>query len=1505
MTQARVGVCLLLAFLANPLRAESVPPLILSAESRRSAQLLDDARKSLADQKWAEAVDLLQGVIDKCGNDLVPVGPRQTIQARRRAHLLLSTLPAEALDQYRDRVDGQARRLLEQGLEQRDPRPLRQLVEEAFCSRPAEKALVSLGDLAFERGDFDEAETWWRLLLPADNGAGDPPPDQPATELHYPRPTIDMARLRAKLLLARLFREGATVLAPELRDYAAKHPKAEGSLAGQTGTYAEILRKQADVPRPAPALDQPWPTFGGSASRGQIVAAPVNMTDRLGQLCQAPRWRFGLEDRKQVDLTASDPWQLQPPGRDPARPVTLTRASRSLAYYPVIAGGQVLVADARYVTGYDLRTGTSNQWYDAARDNGGIKPDLQLPAPADLRYSLTVAEDCVYARLGEQAIHNIEAEPLAPGQRAHNKPESLLVCLSFQPGPGGDRLRWQVRPGVANDLAVFEGAPVVQGGRVYIASTRYSLDHAVTAIHCYAAGGNDAPLRWRKDVCEASDAHPDDKRYRHQLLTAAGPNVVYCSHSGAVVALDAESGRPSWAVRYPQRSAPVRSDEPAPLTDLCPCLYASGRVYAAPTDSDRLFCLDALSGRILWERTRFPVLHLLGVSKGGEGTAAPLLIFTTPTGLRAVNAADGTDEAGWSMPDSGKLASMGRGLLLGDLVLWPTVRGVFPIRQADGKVADNPTLIRNIPSGNLAFGQGCLAVADRTQLTVFVPPRWRLPEREQQSRRHPTTVEALLELARSQADANNFSAGLATLEQADQVVVGRPGEEREPFQQQIVRMRHATLLAQAGTRSGDEADALLAQAAAESFPTGLRLRALKRRLDLAQQRGDAKREFSVLQGILADENLREQTWEDGLRVTAAEVQDQLARLRRTSGTHLFEDEEKTAQAILDACKSLAVEERKQKLEQLAASAPLSSAARTALRQLGDEYLMGNRPGAAAAAFRRWLALGETNPAEEASVLIGLAKAYEEEGCWAPARSVWRQLERRHGDSQRPGMVKQTLREYVADRLRSPEYKGEPPAAEDVLPLRRSWRQTLLAGEALLAAPWSDRVYTARLEQGQGLLACRLTTTGEPTWQRPLPFVPGWLDLHADLILAGGSDGLACVRREDGRCLWKVQWDRERLPGHSANGFHLQSGRVYVLQGDRRLLVYQAETGRLLWSQWAPGGMLGTAVPEARFHAHFRVLDDAVLLQTRTGRRWLLDAATGRFLQDAPTDREPWPRVTFDPGNGADPPPCLVREGGRIVRLDPASGAEIWSWALPGPTQLNGESVQLHVTPRGVLVLIPTNIGPQLQHLDAATGKPLWEREVIFTTAGEVVRATERLDLSAWSVDGKAVYLVREQVLQARSLADGKVLWEQTLAGPRGLWRTNLTPTGARGSVLLVYPEAVPARVWRFSWIFGSIQWIVDDPPEASRGQGCPIACYDPAAGQVVQRLNLPAGFPKLQQPSSVDLGTRRVMPQLTTARILLPTQLFLRVGGGELTAALAGQLFGYRPMPSPERSGKE
>src|SRR5262249_55702218 len=151
-------------------------------------------------------------------------------------------------------------RWLEQGINKRDERLLQRVVDEAFASTAGARALDLLGDLAFERGQFAEARTWWEMLAgPLRQREGQPR----ELQLVYPADSVpDLALVRSRLVMASLFLGEMEAFRAELDAFVALHPKAEGTLAGRKGTYAEILKALAtDTNRlRLPEHAEAWPT---------------------------------------------------------------------------------------------------------------------------------------------------------------------------------------------------------------------------------------------------------------------------------------------------------------------------------------------------------------------------------------------------------------------------------------------------------------------------------------------------------------------------------------------------------------------------------------------------------------------------------------------------------------------------------------------------------------------------------------------------------------------------------------------------------------------------------------------------------------------------------------------------------------------------------------------------------------------------------------------------------------------------------------------------------------------------------------------------------------------------------------------------------------------------------------------------------------------------------------------------------------------------------------------
>jgi outer membrane protein assembly factor BamB len=670
--------------------------------------ILADARNLEA---WEQLPEEYYRLMQEAGEALVgqpgvdPAGAVSSTQARRFCHQRLAALPRASLALYRQRVDAEAAALLAQATRTRSPLPLRRIADELFCSSVGDQALDLLGDLAFERGQFGEAQHWWSLLVPL---SSEPTAPQ-ASRLRFPDPRIDLVRTQSKRTLALIFQgrldEARTAIACLQED----HPHARGILAGQEDIYGNILQKTLNsfAENHLVNNDGPWTTFGGSATRNRVLTQgiPLHLFD------DGPTWRVKLPG---------------PGGAGKAADAERSYPARRAAFHCVIVGQQVLIADCRTLVSYQLTTGKEHFRFEV-KDVGlaGWRDIADTSDARNARFTLTVDRERAYARFGRPG-YGPPPDKEKPRKDADKEGPSCLVCLDLtEPDKKKPRLLWHVENG-PDGKSSFEGAPLVQEGLVYMAASKLVGRRTTTSIVCYDAGGKQ---RWTREVCDGPEfeENANGLRYRQHLLTWGEGQIVYCTHAGAIVAVDAWTGQPTWGVRYASRGPLTADGEPSPR-ELAPCVYADGRVFAAPADTDRLFCIDALTGEMQWELDGIEVVHLLGVAQGRVHVA-------TRTGVQAVSVANG--QADWIQPIEGRLPSLGRGVLAGSWLFWPTTDATLPYRAVSLQSGEqllriqgvmpepeeyDPARLWRVPTGNLAFGEGCLAVAGPDELAVFVPP---------------------------------------------------------------------------------------------------------------------------------------------------------------------------------------------------------------------------------------------------------------------------------------------------------------------------------------------------------------------------------------------------------------------------------------------------------------------------------------------------------------------------------------------------------------------------------------------------------------------------------------------------------------------------------------------------------------------------------------------------------------------------------------------------------------
>jgi outer membrane protein assembly factor BamB len=517
------------------------------------------------------------------------------------------------------------------------------------------------------------AENQSRRLLP-DAGA----------DVVYPGSKADPALVRARIVLAMIFRHDGPRAKAELAAFKAKHPTASGTLAGKIGPLADTLQTFLDAhPKlpPDAASGTAWPTFGGAPDRAGRVPGGIPHA-----------------------------WPGRPSWPEPGTPNLPGEPARQPFGHPVIVNGEVFVTNGVQLYSFDLRTGKQNR-------KGSIPPISDAAAGPEANCTLTASDGLLYARVGTAAV----APPLDGGNA---RPVSLLKCL--RPKAGGIAELWRAAPPEdAKVSAAWEGAPLVHARRLWAVYAKFEGGRVVHVAVCYdpADATADAELSpgrpaWVTELCDGAQPVANLGRTRQELLTLAGRNIVFCSNNGAVIALDAVTGRRAWGFRYPR----ARKTPPGPGSDPAPAVAFGGRVYVAPADGEHVYALDAETGNLVWETGRTEGARIVGVSRGRliVAVAGPI------RGIRGLDLETGshrTADGGWSQ--DANVLTYGQGLVTDDIILWPTRDGLFFLDPRTGL----PSAKRGTPNpmpgphkgatsafGQIAYAEGVIVVVTPMQV---------------------------------------------------------------------------------------------------------------------------------------------------------------------------------------------------------------------------------------------------------------------------------------------------------------------------------------------------------------------------------------------------------------------------------------------------------------------------------------------------------------------------------------------------------------------------------------------------------------------------------------------------------------------------------------------------------------------------------------------------------------------------------------------------------------------
>lgn len=1364
----------------------------------------------LAEKRWVEAIDVLQDIAQSDGRMLVQAQPGAAgesavyLNVAARCNILLSQLPPEGLALYRRKIDPQAKRWLERWKQSHDEANLQRIIREAYLSSYGDDALWELGEAAWDRGDIGSARLYWTQLVPLTQEAHS---QKLPTVLRYPDSDHKPSDVLVRLVLCTLMEGDRDRAGQELQRFTELFPDAEGTLAGRQGRLGELLAQilAESVQWKSPDDSGDIATFGINSSRGGKLPESVE----LG----ASKWSHPL------------PSNVLPPLDRP----NLPHDRGPLSYYPVTYRDIVLVNNSRSIWAWNLLTGEpawpsekeGAEIYSTVAEGTASSPSQSCAGVP--YYTMTIADGKLYARMGSPVTNPTDNETSSEAS------ESDLICLDLAGGQG--KLVWKIG---ANELIKdeqkqwrFEGSPLVMAGRAYVALSRRRTQLEISIACLDATTG---ALIWNRNVASTrSPVEDHQNRVSHLLLTAGAGKLFFSTDAGAIIAVNAKDGQLEWAITYESLS-PAR---PHLLSShfyqgLLPPIYHEGFVFVAPNDCNRVFCIEADSGRVRWQH-RQPESdrwrHLLGVAPGGD---AGRLIISGNT-LWAIDIATNKTVFGSRSNTLGLRGpsveqGYGRGLIAGDVILWPTREAIKIVDAKTGATIGNKPLQTPTAAdvaGNLVLCQEMLLVAQPEKLVAYCEYsllKQRL-ERELSERanpdinsdvsqagplsagnriKHESTESLLGQLAEIEAAEGNRQAAASSLRKA--IKASETSARVEDAAKPHFRRRLLELLRQMARTAIEEGHASVAiehltEAQTLSTEPADVVTNLLMTADAEMALSRPVAAVAQWQKILDSEPLQTLPMRESTAgVIAARL---ISDLIHERGRAVYAEIER------EANREIASRRQTNDLDGLNAALrrfPNAEATAQAWRTLAKLNRRAGRINEALVIQARLLE--EAGPPEvRGDTLVEWADTLEQAGYWRPARTAWTQLESQAFATQEIDIEgsKQLLGDFARERLaRDRHTPAETAASLPIRTLERAWtvalrpKQTatdeqiplppgldaahVLTPESVAPAVELECVLIHSAGDPAGIWQCLDRGTGKVRWRATLPATPWWSAYSETSLLVAIDNQLIALTLESGNTLWTTSLTppgeelelrslSTAVPAPAAKESWVPSMQACLR--DHWAFVFDPQRG-VVAIDARTGSLAWTfQPPRGKLQPHWSCSERQIAVQTlQPATTWLLDIAAKCQASDRPGPVEPW---LHGPVFFADNALIVVSADRRIESRSLLNGQRRWRY-MGGMSFANIDPV---VWSAGS-ALLTTVDGTTLVRINSLTGLPLWTAGV----ADVPLMAPARQVISS----GDSAYVASQGLLRQISLKTGECNWQRYLGTIADQWRLS-----ACGDLIAAWP----------------------------------------------------------------------------------------------------------------------
>jgi outer membrane protein assembly factor BamB len=591
-----------------------------------------DFERHAGRRDWEKAFRALNEIPAAKRNGMLRGPDGMIVPASQRIWEGIATLPADGREAFRVFYDAQARRLWS-SIDQPDQQPqaalnlARRIYNEFFLTSVGDNAANYLGDAAFERGNFRDADRYWKVVLD-----------------HHPGSDVGELRLQVKRALA-LAQMGRTA------NFDALVAAIQRQYAGQTVTLG------GEAVDPVSFLKSLRESTGPSDAATEDAGTPQSLLPE-GPLPEKTQtaWRLQFlsdQGEKQLNDSVTNNYYYRN-GLETWVPPYATAGERVFCNW----FGIVFAVDAR--TGKLL-------WRSGKFDTIHSKFSQMPHSSANLEQFAIVA--------GGDAVVTLWINP--DRLNYHQEPFRLIA---YDAATGNERWNSEKLEPLKNES--FVGKPLIVGSDVLV--TSHGRSDAKLQLRSLKLSDGTQNFTLELGTAQQSTNRRGSQVMPLPALRLDGQTLHVLTNNGALLCLDLQSRQLQWVLKYGSNVDPNSSngviytgeiDTATLLHSYGVLLEFEGTLYAKEADGRVIHAIDPAAPKLLWSRAIAPESVLVGVDADH--------LYVLSRELMAIER--DTQKLAWAR----RLPIEGGGLsaVVGEQTLYVcSTRGIYCLSRSDGSL---------------------------------------------------------------------------------------------------------------------------------------------------------------------------------------------------------------------------------------------------------------------------------------------------------------------------------------------------------------------------------------------------------------------------------------------------------------------------------------------------------------------------------------------------------------------------------------------------------------------------------------------------------------------------------------------------------------------------------------------------------------------------------------------------------------------------------------------------